>query len=1100
MLQDAKAIGFVLVTAIVLGTVLYKSLRGLSDEMTARRQAERSSDEMEQRLIAATDRAQIGLVIVSEEHRYLYANRTYGEILNLGDTDLVGRRVADVLAPVYERQISPRLDQALQGQRVEYELRMPPRGKEESERSYQVSYEPGRDPNGKSVVVVVIFEVTERERVAEVLRARVELQERLLQVSQMLPGVVYSIRLHPDGSTSVPTASASLEDYVGYRHEDIRDDGNRLFYDVHPDDRLRVQAAFHASASTLTLFAEEFRYLHPKKGEIWLSARSQPIRQADGSVLWHGFTTDVTARKESELLLLMHKRVLEETGRLAKMGGWTLDPHTGKVFLTEEVYRIHDLEPGSPFSKEVGVGFYTPEARPVIEAALKEAATQGKPFDLELEIVSAKGVRKWVRSIGHPAVVAGSVVQIHGSFQEITELRRLSAARERQERRISMLAEISGRLVVSENPGEMLGEIFERLARELQVDVYANYMVAEAGKRLVLTHAGGLSAEQRAAFAHLEFGQSLCGVVAERQEPVLSGDLELLGLPQAAGIIALGIKAYAGHPLIARGTLIGTISFGSRTKEAFDAEDIQVMKTVADQVAASVERSRLIEAMREGDERFREVAENIQEVFWLREVENNRIIYVSPAFETIWGRSCRSLYDSVTAWSDSLHPADRDRVIEADNTVQVTGPNQEIYRIIRPDGTVRWVRDRSFPVRDDRGKVLRIVGVAEDITEQRELEEKFLRAQRMEALGTLASGIAHDLNNILAPMLMVGGLFRDKLTAVEDQALLDMVERSARRGAGIVGQLLTFSRGLDGKRLTLQPRHILKEVAHLMEETLPKDIQVSLRVPSDLWSITADPTQVHQVLLNLCVNARDAMPGGGRLTISAANDNLAESDVLHYAPAKPGPYVRISVRDTGSGIPREIIPRIFDPFFTTKDVGKGTGLGLSTVLGIVKSHHGIISVTSEPGQGTEFQVCLPASTAPSAEEVAGPTDMPTGHGELILLVDDEEPIRQATREVLVSHGYRTLSAPNGGEAISLFVRHRGEIRVVVTDLMMPVIGGIELSRWLREFEPGVKIIACSGLEDQGKWGELEHLGVPEVLAKPFTAHALLKAIERILSP
>ncbi len=512
------------------------------------------------------------------------------------------------------------------------------------------------------------------------------------------------------------------------------------------------------------------------------------------------------------------------------------------------------------------------------------------------------------------------------------------------------------------------------------------------------------------------------------------------------------------------------------------------------------ERQRAAESLRASEERFRQVVENIREVFWMSDVAKNRILYVSPGYEEIWGRSCADLYVSSRAWLESIHPEDRERIVEAATQKQAAGSYDETYRIVRPDGALRWVRDRAFPVKDAAGVVSRIVGVAEDITGRKRLEEQFLRAQRLEAIGTLSSGIAHDLNNILAPMLMVSPLLREKLADPHDVELLDMVEQSARRGASVVKQLLTFSRGVDGDRGSVQVRHLLKEMAAIMRETFPRDITIVESIPSATHPVVADPTQLHQVLMNLCVNARDAMPEGGRLTLAAQDATLGEKEAQMTPEAKPGSYVVLSVADTGHGISRELVDRIFEPFFTTKEIGKGTGLGLSTVLGIVRSHRGFVTVYSEPGRGSSFRVYLPAAGDPAAAPGAAPlATAPGGRGEFILVVDDEKTIRDALRHVLELRGYRVITAANGKEGLEVFLENRNRVRLVITDLMMPAMGGVAFIRAVRQVEPGMRYIAMTGLADQSRQAELAALGVSEIVMKPCDAEELLRALRRQLA-
>ncbi|MBI5692566.1 MAG: PAS domain S-box protein [Verrucomicrobia bacterium] len=418
----------------------------------------------------------------------------------------------------------------------------------------------------------------------------------------------------------------------------------------------------------------------------------------------------------------------------------------------------------------------------------------------------------------------------------------------------------------------------------------------------------------------------------------------------------------------------------------------------------------------------------------------------------------------------------------------------------RKDGVLRTEDMTITPLRGETGEISHFIAIKQDITEQKRLEAQFLQSQRMEAIGTLAGGIAHDLNNILAPMLLVSGVLRDKLTEEGDQEILTMLQREARRGADIVRQLLTFSRGLSGDRTRMQPRHLMKELLAMMRETFPREIDLQLQVPANLWTIEADATQFHQILLNLCVNARDAMPNGGHLSLRAANATLSSTDDTLPPDRQPGPYVRIEVSDTGDGIPPEIQHRIFDPFFTTKPLGKGTGLGLSTVLGIVRNHNGFIKVTSEPGRGTTFRVFLPADPeSPTLAPPSAPEHEPSAPtGEVILVVDDERNLRESLRLALTRQGFSVLLATNGRDALAVLEQEPGKVDLVLTDLMMPVMNGISLIRTLREKDPQLAIIATSGLGDTSHRAELTKLGIGEVLLKPCDVGSLIARVRATL--
>lgn len=471
------------------------------------------------------------------------------------------------------------------------------------------------------------------------------------------------------------------------------------------------------------------------------------------------------------------------------------------------------------------------------------------------------------------------------------------------------------------------------------------------------------------------------------------------------------------------------------------------------------------------------------------------MLYVSPAYERIWGRSCQSLYDQPRSWLDAVHDEDRQRVLESSYTQQLLTKYNEEYRIVRPDGEIRWISDRAFPILNAGNKPYRVAGVATDITERKRLEAQFIRAQRMESLGSLAGGVAHDLNNALAPVLMGMEVLRDKFQDADSRTLLDIVLTSARRGADMVRQLLTFSRGFDGKHRVVPVKRLVREIEGILRQTFPKNIRIHAELEKDTWGIIGDVTQLHQVIVNLCVNARDAMPHGGTLTIKATNFLVDEHFAKMRLDARQGPHVVLSVTDSGTGIPPEIRGHIFDPFFTTKPLDKGTGLGLSTVTGIVKSHGGFISLQSEVGFGTEFKIFLPAKKAPVFHEPCQEQmDLPSGNGELILVVDDEEAIRTLTQRTLESFNYRVITAGNGAEGVARCAREGESIQLILTDIDMPVMDGAALISAVRSLFPKMKIITSSGLEQSSKGCDDQRFAADGYLQKPFTAERLLKTI------
>ncbi|MBN3906173.1 MAG: PAS domain S-box protein [Nostoc sp. NMS1] len=770
-----------------------------------------------------------------------------------------------------------------------------------------------------------------------------------------------------------------------------------------------------------------------------------------------------------------------------------------------------------------------------------------------------------------------------------------------------------------------------------------------------------------------------------------------------------------------------------------------VGRDITEQQAALHQRQLAEVALRQSEEKFRTFAEHTQAFIWIRSADSFQPLYISPAYERIWGRSSQSLFEQPKSWIDNLHPDDRDRATQS--IEQLLSSSQSIsieYRILRPDGSVRWIWNQGFAVYDDQGQVNYYGGIAEDITERKlaeeslqesearlslateavqigiwdrnliantgiwsanmgplyglpnntlcpsledylnlihpedresvaaniarmieegqgaieyriiwpdgslhwlhckgqayyneigqpirligttrdvterklaeqkiseqaalldiatdailvrdfqsqilvwnkgaermygwlstevigkdlqeilyppgtqhqleaplksviesgswqgelskvtksgkeivvesrwtlmcdpqgkpksilsvdtditekkQLEEQFFRAQRLESIGTLAGGIAHDLNNILTPILATAQLLQGKLFQNEERSeqLLALVESNAQRGAALVKQVLSFARGFKGERIIIQIKYLILEIIQILKETFPKSIELSTIIPEDTWAIAGDTTQLHQVLMNLVVNARDALPNGGDITISVENKFIDEAYTRMNLDAKVGHYIMITVADNGVGIPPEILDRIFEPFFTTKSVNTGTGLGLSTVLGIIKSHDGFIKVSSNVGKGSKFDLFLPAVEATQTFKIED-LDILPGEGELILVVDDEAQIREIAAIILENYNYRILAASNGIEAIALYAQHKHQINGVLMDIMMPEMDGITAIRTLQKMNNQVQIIACSGLNSIEVFAQAPDANVKTVLSKPYTARELLKSL------
>jgi two-component system, cell cycle sensor histidine kinase and response regulator CckA len=511
----------------------------------------------------------------------------------------------------------------------------------------------------------------------------------------------------------------------------------------------------------------------------------------------------------------------------------------------------------------------------------------------------------------------------------------------------------------------------------------------------------------------------------------------------------------------------------------------------------AIERKRAEAILQKRERELRTLTEHAPDII-SRFDRDRRYLFINAAVEAatgiaaaaFLGKTARELglpITTVEQWETTL------------NQVFATGEATSIESEAEMPQGMRHYQSRCVPEFALDGSVESVLVMSRDTTEQKQLEAQLFRAQRMESLGTLASGIAHDMNNILTPILVVSQLLPIKIPNLDEQNqhLLKMLEDSAKRGSNLVKQILTFSRGLEGERSPVTIEVLLAEIEQILKSTFPKSIRLMFDRPAThLWPVVADATQLHQVLMNLCVNARDAIPNQGSLTISAENRTISAADARINIEAKPGAYVVVTIADTGSGIAPEVLDRIFEPFFTTKAVGKGTGLGLATAIGIIKNHRGFVTVSSEVGKGTQFQIFLPAAVEPSATTEPDQKYL-TGQGQLILIVDDEAPIREALRITLELYNYRVMSAENGIEAIKIYTAHQAEISAILIDMVMPIMDGDQTIRELYKLNPNNKVIVFSGTATKGSLPPLS--SVKGFLSKPYSTKDLLAIVHSVVS-
>jgi two-component system cell cycle sensor histidine kinase/response regulator CckA len=591
------------------------------------------------------------------------------------------------------------------------------------------------------------------------------------------------------------------------------------------------------------------------------------------------------------------------------------------------------------------------------------------------------------------------------------------------------------------------------------------------------------------------FGQGIVERIAQERRPYRTNRvLDELDASEKEWARREGTVAFAGYPLIVENRLVGVMGVFTRNKLADST--VTALSAIADSLALGIKGKQAERILHESEERFRQLAENINEVFWLTDPTRKEFLYVSPAYESIWGRTCKSLFERPDSFFDAIHPDDRSRVL--DTFRAANGVSYELeYRIVRPDGAVRWIRDRAFPVCDSAGGTMRIAGVAEEVTEKRQLEMQLRQSQKMQAIGRLAGGVVHDFNNLLSVIFGHSALLATASPSQERlRDSLAEINRAAERAAGLTRQLLTFSRQQVVESRILNLETVLAESQNLLRRLIGEDIRLKMLFLPCLSRVRVDAGQIGQVLMNLALNARDAMPKGGQLTIETSEMDFDSIFADAQPEMRPGRYVMLSVSDTGCGMTPEVQARVFEAFFSTKN--DSTGLGLSVVEGIVKQSGGYVTVTSQPGKGTTFRIYFPAVAGAIEKSPQKPPSNPVRGSETILLVEDEDPVREVTALLLESLGYQVLHVCSAEEALDLVEANTAKIDLLLTDVVMTGMGGRELAEALCTRSPGLKVLFQSGYTDDMvlRYGIL-HSEVA-FLQKPFTIDTLAKRIREIL--
>jgi len=894
-------------------------------------------------------------------------------------------------------------------------------------------------------------DISELKMAVQSMGERLALREQLASIAATVPGVINSFCLRPDGSVSMPYASPRLVEIYGLRPDEVADDAAPVLARVHPDDLPQVQISIAESARTMTPWRDEFRVNNPLRGELWVEGHSVPQREADGSILWQGFIHDITARKRSEEALLdssqFNRQIINgaEEGIIVygpdlRIQVWNsyMEQFTGRS--AGEVVGRHPREV-FPFLEEAGV-------LEILEGVLLGGAGRAIEFDF---YSPHAGRTCWVSDTFAPLRNAkGEVIGVIGIVCDISGRRKAEEELRGSEARFRTLVEqAADAFFVHGRDGRFL-DVNRRACESLGYDRQELLQLGVCDIELDLD-----LERAQCAWDLLEPGQHCTLRGRQRRKDGSTFPVE----------VRMGSYEQNGERLF-----LGLV------------RDIS-------------ERERSEELVREASRRLELATRSGGLGVWDLDVAADTLVWNDRMYE-LYGMDRDDFDCRRGAWSASLHPDDRDRVLAAaDAALSGVQEFDTEFRVIRPDGALKTLKADAVVVRDGQGRALRMIGLNRDITRQRSLEAQLLQAQKMEAVGRLAGGVAHDFNNNLTVILGYAEL--SLLVPVNGPTLheyLEQIIKAAEHSRDITRQLLAFSRNeiIAPRQVDLNQliRQTEKTLAHLIGE----DVRLGMTTPSGIWPVLIDPAQVNQIIMNLAVNARDAMPLGGTLSIETRNLRLDEIYCLSNPEAKPGEYVQLTVSDTGLGIAREILGHIFEPFYTTKGVGKGTGLGLATVYGIMSQNDGFIKVYSEPGKGAAFALFFPRMVPERGVLVERAQAVAAGEGS-VLLVEDEANVRQMAQLMLENAGFSVLVAASPLQALELCRRPELRIDCLLTDVIMPGMNGVELSGAVRQLRPGIGMVFMSGYTAD----MIAHHGVltPGVifLQKPFDMNSLSQKVQ-----
>lgn len=922
-------------------------------------------------------------------------------------------------------------------------------------------------------------EMIERQMGEETLReSEIELalrasEEKFRCLAENTHALIWMSHLESGANLYVNSA---YEKIWGRTVESLRQDPLSWIASLHPEDCDRILAKIERQKQGEAT-NEEYRIVRPDGSVRWIWDRGFAIGDQQGQVYaYGGIAEDITERKHTEELLRQSEERLSLALASANMGIFDWNILTNATHWSTDMGRLYGLPQGTICpSPEDFLQLVHPEDRTFFRKAVKRSIEQNQQLAITYRVIWPDGSIHWLSTKGQTYFNdMGQPMRMVGTTRDITERKQAEIAlKESEERYRSVVTAMQEGVVLHQQDGKVVAcnASAERILG-LSSDAITGRYCTDASWRTIHEDGSPFPGEEHPAMVSLRTGQPCTNVIMGVHKP--NGQLTWISINS--------------QPLF-------------RHNESTPYEVVVSFTDISELQAAQHEQQKAQQKIRE-QAALLDIA---TDAIFVRDL-NNHILFWNQGAERLYGWSASEIIG--TQPQELLYPEIAcDLHQTAWETVLRAGVWQGELEKITKSGQEIIVESRWTLMRDETGQPKSILIVDTDITQKKQLEEQFFRTQRLESLGTLASGIAHDLNNILTPILAAAQILKNRINhkpeksptegGMRSQQLLDIIENNAKRGAGLVRQVLSFARGCKGERTIVQLKHLITDIILIGKQTFPKSIEFAAKLPEDLSAVCGDATQLHQVLMNLVVNARDAMPESGKITISAENIFIDEAYACMNIHAQVGHYIVVKISDTGMGMPPKILDRIFEPFFTTKAVGTGTGLGLSTVLGITKSHGGFVTVTSKVGEGSQFNLFLPAVPG-LGDSVIENAVAPQGDGELILVVDDEVQICEITKMILENHNYRTLSANNGIEAIALYAQHKHQISAIFMDMMMPEMDGITAIRTMRKMNPKVQIIACSGQNSPEALEEVAGIDIHQVLSKPFTAAELLNSLQNVL--